>query len=96
MSTADNDIESIIRRIVREELQRVLRSDATRSSHTAVDERMLFDVAGLAEAVGMSRQYVRNDIAAGRLVATKSGRSKFVIDNQEARRYANWLSAGRP
>lgn len=57
---------------------------------------MLYDVAGLAEAIGMSRQYVRNDIAAGRLAATKSGRSKFVVDREEAKRYAAWLSSGRP
>lgn len=56
---------------------------------------MLYDVAGLAEAVGMSRQYIRNDIAAGHLATVKSGRSKSVIGQQEAQRYAAWFSAGR-
>ncbi|MFJ4220637.1 hypothetical protein [Curtobacterium luteum] len=94
MSAADDGLEGVVRRIVREELERAFRSPA--ATRTLDDGRMLYDVAGLAEAVGMSRQYIRNDIASGRLTATKSGRSKFVIDRSEAIRYAAWLASGRP
>lgn len=57
---------------------------------------MLWDVTDLADAIGMSRQYVRNDIQAGRLEGHRNGRSKFVIEHQEADRYVAWIAAGRP
>jgi hypothetical protein len=99
------DIEGIIRGIVREELERALglagsgpTTVATPSSageRETQDTRLLLDVADVAEAVNMSRQYVRNDIRAGKLVARLAGK-KFLLDRREVTRYAEWLSAGRP
>jgi hypothetical protein len=54
------------------------------------------DVASLAAAVRMSKQYVRDDIRDGYLTAGDLNGRKFLIEIPEAERYAKWLASGRP
>ncbi|PZE26237.1 helix-turn-helix domain-containing protein [Curtobacterium sp. MCLR17_042] len=94
MSVLDGDLEHIIRRIVREEVERVATAPPSRP---AVDDRkLLYSVADLAAATGMSAQYVRNDIRSGRLGASQPRGSKYLIDKEDAIGYAAWLRSGRP
>lgn len=93
MSAPDGSIESIIRRIVREEIDR---ASAAPPSGPAVDERkLLYSVADVAAVTGMSAQYVRNDIRSGLLTASQPRGSKYLIDREIALAYAAWLRAGR-
>ncbi|MCS5493130.1 helix-turn-helix domain-containing protein [Curtobacterium flaccumfaciens] len=87
-------IESIIRRIVREEIDRA----AATTLHGSVvdDPKLLCSVAEVAAVTGMSAQYIRNDIRSGRLAATQPSGSKYLIDREAASRHAIRLQAGRP
>jgi hypothetical protein len=60
------------------------------------DTRLLYDVAALAAATGMSKQYTRNDIRDKHLAAGDLGGRKYLIEISEAQRYARWLASGRP
>ncbi|WP_097180710.1 hypothetical protein [Curtobacterium sp. 314Chir4.1] len=98
-----DDIETIIRRIVREELGRFFDRHPDGAETESAPEpasgdtaRMLWDVAGVAELTGLSRQYIRNDIRDEKLDAGRLHGKKFVIDSREALRYAEWLAADRP
>lgn len=89
MSGPEDGIESVIRRIVREEVERAA---AASPSRPAADERkLLYSVVDVAAVTGMSAQYVRNDIRAGALTASRLGKTKYVIDRDEVLRYAAWL-----
>lgn len=92
--SAPDGIESIIRRIVREEVERAAEAAPTRP---AVDDRkLLYSVTDVAAVTGMSAQYVRNDIRSGQLAASQPSGSKYLVDREIAVRYAAWLRAGRP
>ncbi|WP_412148732.1 hypothetical protein [Curtobacterium flaccumfaciens] len=94
MSGPEDGIESIIRRIVREEIERAA---AASPSGPAVDERkLLYSVADVAAVTGMSAQYVRNDIRSGQLTASQPSGTKYLVDRKIAAKYAAWLRAGRP
>jgi len=94
MSGPEDGIEAIIRRIVREEIER---ASASRSSRDEPDDRkLLYSVTDVAAVTGMSAQYVRNDIRSGQLAATQPSGSKYLIDRETASRYASWLRSGRP
>ncbi|PYY38836.1 excisionase family DNA-binding protein [Curtobacterium sp. MCPF17_046] len=94
MSVPDGGIEGIVRRIVREEVERVYAASLARP---AVEERkLLYSVTDIAAVTGMSAQYVRNDIRNGHLAATQPSGSKYLIDREAASQYASWLRAGRP
>ncbi|OII37099.1 hypothetical protein BIU98_16735 [Curtobacterium sp. MMLR14_010] len=93
MSAPDDGIESIIRRIVREEIDRA--AAATLHGPAVDDRKLLYSVADVAAVTGMSAQYVRNDIRSGRLAAAQPSGSKYLIDRETASRYAIWLQAGR-
>ncbi|MCS5513159.1 helix-turn-helix domain-containing protein [Curtobacterium flaccumfaciens pv. betae] len=92
--SAPDGIESIIRQIVREEIDRA--ADGHQSVPAADERKLLYSVADVAAVTGMSAQYVRNDIRSGRLVATQPSGSKYLIAREAASRYAIWLQAGRP
>ncbi|PZF61896.1 hypothetical protein DEJ33_15800 [Curtobacterium sp. MCPF17_047] len=94
MSVPEGGIESIIRRIVREEVERV--AAASRSGPEADERKLLYSVADVAAVTGMSAQYVRNDIRSGDLSATQPNGTKWIVDREAASRYAAWLRAGRP
>lgn len=94
MSGPEDGIEAIIRRIVREEIER---ASASRSSRDEPDDRkLLYSVTDVAAITGMSAQYARNDIRSGQLAASQPNGTKWIIDRDEATRYASWLRAGRP
>lgn len=92
--SAPDGIESIIRQIVREEIDRAA---AAQPPRPAVDDRkLLYSVADVAALTGMSAQYVRNDIRSGQLRASQPSGTKYLVDREVAVRYAAWLRAGRP
>lgn len=91
---APDGIESIIRRIVREEIDRA--AAATLHGTPVDDRKLLYSVADVAAVTGMSAQYVRNDIRSGRLTASQPSGTKYVVGRETAIRYAAWLRAGRP
>lgn len=92
--SAPDGIESIIRRIMREEIDRAA---AVSQSGPAVDERkLLYSVADVAAVTGLFTQYIRNDIRSGQLADTQPSGSKYLIGREAASRYALWLQAGRP
>lgn len=92
--SAPDGIESIIRRIVREEIDRA--AAATLHGPVVDDRKLLYRIADVAALTGMSAQYVRNDIRGGRLTAAQPSESKYLVDRGIAARYAAWLAAGRP
>lgn len=94
MSGPEDGIESIIRRIVREEIKRA--STATPTDPQVDDRMLLYSVADVAAVTGMSAQYVRNDIRSGQLTASQPSGTKYLIDRDIASHYAAWLRAGRP
>lgn len=92
--SAPDGIESIIRRIVGEEIDRAA---AAPPSGPPVDYRkLLYSVTDVAAITGMSAQYVRNDIRSGQLRAAQPSGTKYLVDREIAARYAAWLAAGRP
>jgi excisionase family DNA binding protein len=62
----------------------------------ADDRKLLYSVADVAAATGMSAQYVRNDIRSGQLKASQPSGTKYLVDREIAVRYAAWLRSGRP
>ena len=94
MSGPEDSFEGIVRRIVREALERAATGRAT--SADVDDRKLLYSVADVAAVTGMSAQYVRNDIRAGHVAAQQPSGTKWLVDRQETTRYAAWLRAGRP
>lgn len=94
MNVPEDSIESIIRRIVREEIDRA----AAAMLHLPVvdDRKLLYSVADVAAMTGMSTQYVRNDIRSGLLRAAQPRGTKYLVDRELAVGYVAWLLAGRP
>lgn len=92
--SAPDDIESVIRRIVRDEIDRA--AAASPSGPPVDDRRLLYSVADVAAVTGMSAQYVRNDIRSGHLTASQPSGTKYLVGREIAARYAAWLRAGRP
>jgi excisionase family DNA binding protein len=96
MSGSEGGIESIIRRIVREEFERSAAASPSPSVPAADDRKLLYSVADVAAATGMSAQYVRNVIRSGQLKASQPSGTKYLLDREIAVRYAAWLRSGRP
>jgi excisionase family DNA binding protein len=82
-------IEAIIRRIVREEIERGLAGSELHPF--ANNSKRLFSVLEVAQVVGASAQYIRNDIRSGQLTASRLGKTKYVVDRDEVERYARRL-----
>ncbi len=58
---------------------------------------LAYTVATLAQSIGYSKQYVLNDIRDGHLRASRRvGGRKWSIKPDEAERYAQWVTDGRP
>lgn len=94
MLGSEGGIEGVVRRDIREELERAATANAT---SVDVDDRKLpYSVADVAAVTGMSAQYVRNDIRAGQVAAQQPSGTKWLVDREETTRYAAWLRAGRP
>lgn len=91
--SAPDGIESIIRRIVREEIDRA--AAASPSGSPVDDRKLLYSVINVAANTGMSAQYVRNDIRSGQLTASQPSGTKYLVDREIAVRYAAWLRSGR-
>ncbi|TDW50451.1 hypothetical protein EDF52_10312 [Curtobacterium sp. PhB42] len=85
-----DDIESIIRRVVREELERS-RGDAAEQATS----KRAYTVQSMSEAYEVSVSYIRNDIATGRLRPQYLGR-KPLIGIDEAQRWFAALPPERP
>jgi len=93
MPNPDGDIESIIRRIIREEIESA--GAASQSEPVGIKRKLLYSVADVAALTGMSTQYVRNDIRSGHLAAAQPSGSKYLIEQENAAGYASWLATGR-
>lgn len=85
-----DDIESIIRRVVREELNRS-RPDADPQA----EPKRAYTVQGMSEAYEVSISYLRNEIATGKLRPKYLGR-KPLIGIEEADRWFASLPDERP
>ncbi|QZQ54814.1 hypothetical protein KZI27_16250 [Curtobacterium sp. TC1] len=85
-----SDIESIIRRVVREELER----NRGEAAEQATGKRA-YTVQSMSEAYEVSVSYIRNDIAAGRL-RPQYLRRKPLIGVAEAERWFEALASERP
>jgi hypothetical protein len=84
------DIESIIRRVVREELER-----GREGEERAATGRQAYTVKGMAEAYEVSVSYLRQDISKGNLRPKYLGR-KPLIGIDEADRWFDSLPDERP
>lgn len=85
-----DDIESIIRRVGREELER----NRGNTAEQATGKRA-YTVQSMSEAYEVSVSYIRNDIATGRLQPQYLGR-KPLIGVAEAERWFAVLASERP
>lgn len=83
-----NDIETIIRRVIRDEL------DRDRPEAAEVTSRRAYTVQSMSEAYEVSVSYLRADIAAGKLRPKYLGR-KPLIGIEEADRWFAALSDER-
>lgn len=86
-----DDIESIIRRVVREELERARGV----STSEGAEGKQAYTVQSMSEAYEVSVSYIRNDIATGRLRPHYLGR-KPLIGIAEAERWFAALPVERP
>lgn len=84
------DIESIIRRIIREELTR-----AKPEAEPELDGKRAYSVQSMSEAYEVSVSYLRDDIATGKLRPRYLGR-KPLISRTEAERWFTALPDERP
>lgn len=84
------DIESIIRRIMREELNR-----ARPESEPELDGKRAYSVQSMSDAYEVSVSYLRDDIATGKLRPKYLGR-KPLISVAEAERWFAALPDDRP
>ncbi|WP_132048702.1 hypothetical protein [Curtobacterium sp. PhB136] len=84
------DIESIIRRVVREELER-----AQVPTEQAAELKQAYTVQSMSEAYEVSVSYLRDDIARGKLHPKYLGR-KPLVGIEEARRWFASLADDRP
>jgi len=85
-----DDIETIIRRVVREELDRS-RPDADPQA----EPKRAYTVQGMSKAYEVSVSYLRNEIAIGKLRPKYLGR-KPLIGIEEADRWFAALPCDRP
>lgn len=83
------DIESIIRRIIREELTR-----AKPEAEPELDGKRAYTVQSMSEAYEVSVSYLRDDIATGKLRPRYLGR-KPLISRAEAERWFGALPEDR-
>lgn len=86
------DIESIIRRIIREE---VARAKPGAGPELDLDGKRAYSVQSMSEAYEVSVSYLRNDIATGKLRPRYLGR-KPLISATEADRWFMGLADERP
>lgn len=84
------DIESIMRRIIREELAR-----AKPDAEPELDGKQAYTVKSMSDAYEVSVSYIRNDIANGQLRPQYLGR-KPLVGVEEARRWFAALPSERP
>lgn len=84
------DIESIIRRVIREELNRS-RGD----NDPQAEPKQAYTVQSMSDAYEVSVSYLRSDIATGRLRPKYLGR-KPLISVEEAERWFSALPDDRP
>lgn len=85
-----DDIESIIRRVVREELNR-----SRPNAEPQGEPKQAYTVQSMSEAYEVSVSYLRDDIATGKLRPRYLGR-KPLISIAEAERWFAALPADRP
>lgn len=85
-----DDIESIIRRVVRQELERSRGGEAELTAG-----KQTYTVQSMSEAYEVSVSYLRSDIAEGRLRPKYLGR-KPLIGIDEAQRWFASLSNEKP
>lgn len=84
------DIESTIRRIIREELAR-----AQPAAEPEADDKRAYSVQSMSDAYEVSVSYLRDDIATGKLRPRYLGR-KPLISVAEAERWFMALPDDRP
>ena len=93
------DIEDIVRRIAREELDKALEANTPRVIHeqVIVDERRLYSVASAAKLLEVSTSYIYDQINARDVAVVELGseRSKQRISAPELQRFIDARTFGR-